>query len=826
MTEGDLSRRIGDDLLGPVVHRWLLALDQHISYFDDAGTRFLFCARAGVRIRQLYDLYLTGRGRALPENHGMLWASRLALCKGLYNRQPERAAAIIAAEYRHQTLADLLRGLFRNAPDLRARCDLEAPDLAAPGSGFPDWLTAGSDAARIVETYLQNSGVAFDTCLASLLDGATRVVLIDSGWQGTGQSLLHHSHTDIEWHGLYLGRLLTPAHDPAIVDRVIGLLFQAQTFDPDTPETAITLHRHLFESLLEPDGPSIEEIPGGPCDEVARAQIDANLAAGDSAPQDLHFRLVRAYLAAHGALGPAEILARHQAAMPELARMLVHPSRDEALAIAGKDRSADFGKDFRVPVLITGRENPPPHHSDSDSRVQHALWPQGQIALEHDGRFRTGLQAQAAGLASAAAYFDGAPEVAAWRAIGPEPAPRPLVAIITRTKDRPLLLARAAESVSRQGYDSYLWVVVNDGGDEDVVRETIARCPVDRRRIRLVSHAGSRGMEAASNAGIQHVESDYILIHDDDDTLHPQFLEKAVSYLESPAGARYGGVATGTEYVSEEIRGDRVIEHERKPYMQWVRNIHLPELMAQNLFAPISFLYRRAVYDDIGGYNPDLPVLGDWYFNLEFLLRTDIKVLPEVLAYYHHRDRGDSTRVGVYSNSVIGGQSKHEEFASVFRNMFLRKYAQSNAVAASLVSGYFATDLRNRIEHSTARLLSAAAETRNAPHVTEIGQALAKAEEEADRLWLMTLLLRPNSRMRGLSGGAADIPEASEPMESLLERVRKEGIGLETPPSFDEELYLKSNPDVSAACQTGYFKSGYEHYLLNGRREARKRPTL
>jgi hypothetical protein len=59
-----------------------------------------------------------------------------------------------------------------------------------------------------------------------------------------------------------------------------------------------------------------------------------------------------------------------------------------------------------------------------------------------------------------------------------------------------------------------------------------------------------------------------------------------------------------------------------------------------NFFPPIAFVFRREVLERIGGFNETLPVLGDWFFNLEFLLEDDIAVLPEPLARYHHRDRG------------------------------------------------------------------------------------------------------------------------------------------------------------------------------------------
>ncbi|WP_363323715.1 glycosyltransferase, partial [Accumulibacter sp.] len=47
----------------------------------------------------------------------------------------------------------------------------------------------------------------------------------------------------------------------------------------------------------------------------------------------------------------------------------------------------------------------------------------------------------------------------------PDTLDTPLVAVITRTKDRPLLLQRALESVSGQSLTDIQWVIVNDGGE-------------------------------------------------------------------------------------------------------------------------------------------------------------------------------------------------------------------------------------------------------------------------------------------------------------------------------------------------------------------------
>ena len=802
--EQDLRRKIGYSLLGPVVHRWLMALDQYVSYFDDGDTRFLYCSRAGGRIAALYDIYLEGQGRTRGASHQMFWVSRMALCKGTFDQNPTRASQVIESEYYHQTVRHAVAGLMRNADQDELDRLLSGADLKTPGYDFGTWIDSGSPAAKTTRTYLKASSTAFDSYLQECVDGADRAVLIDSGWQGTSQSLLTRAYSDITWQGLYIGRILTSHHDTHIVDQVIGLLFQGESYDPEFPETAITAHRHLFETLLESNGPSIEEIVGGPRSEIAKTQIEQNQRDTPSKSNDELFLYVRDYLTAHTDSSFAEILARHQKAMPALARILVQPTQSEAKAILCKPRSADFGRDIVVPVLNpTEEDTAETADLDADQRVQQALWTQGQIALEYEGELARELQNRVTGLTGDHDYFD--PHSADPASTETDLAK---VSVITRTKNRPLLLKRAALSVAAQTYPELEWIVVNDGGDEAVVRDVIENCAVERSKIQLVSHPKSLGMEAASNAGIERASGDYVLIHDDDDSLHPDFLKRTVRYLESGAGDRYGGVVTHSDYVSEEISGDAVIEHGRQPFMNWVQNVQISEMLAQNLFPPIAFVFRRSVYDDIGGYNEDLPVLGDWFFNLEFLMRADIKVIPEPLAYYHHRDRGDSSKSGVYSNSVIGGQSKHEEFASVARNMFMRKY-DGSTIAGGAIQAYFASDVRNRLNP-----LAGARPSDGGSHLWD----------EIDRLWVVAHLARVNTVWRLIRGAGLSRGDVNRSMDELRRIIIRTRANIPVQPGFDEAAYLRSNVDVGGVVNAGKQMSGYRHYLLHGRPEGRRRP--
>jgi glycosyltransferase involved in cell wall biosynthesis len=245
------------------------------------------------------------------------------------------------------------------------------------------------------------------------------------------------------------------------------------------------------------------------------------------------------------------------------------------------------------------------------------------------------------------------------------------VAIITRTKNRPLLLKRALDSVLAQTFTDWHHVVVNDGGDPNVVEKL---CASQRERygnrLTIVHHAESRGMEAASNAGMRASSSDYAVIHDDDDSWKPTFLAECVDYLSSPQRPwSILGVVTHSERVFEEIEGDTVRTVKVEPYNTWLDSITLFRVAADNPFPPISFVFSRAAYESIGRFREDFPVLGDWDFHLRFIAKHDIGLIPKALANYHHRP----SQSGDYGNTLFDELRLHKEYGAIFRNELLRR---------------------------------------------------------------------------------------------------------------------------------------------------------
>ena len=186
----------------------------------------------------------------------------------------------------------------------------------------------------------------------------------------------------------------------------------------------------------------------------------------------------------------------------------------------------------------------------------------------------------------------------------------------------------------------------------------------------VLHNATSNGMEAASNIGCRAVDSRYLTIHDDDDTWEPGFLAATTAFLDDHADAL--GVITQTTKVSERLTDSRWETVKTEPYMAWVRAVYLIDIMQRNLFPPISFLFRREIYDRVGGFNEALQVLGDWDFNIKVLRWGNIGVVPLPLGNYHLRD-GDEQGANAYANTVTHGTDKHVYYDAFIRNQMLRE---------------------------------------------------------------------------------------------------------------------------------------------------------
>jgi len=236
----------------------------------------------------------------------------------------------------------------------------------------------------------------------------------------------------------------------------------------------------------------------------------------------------------------------------------------------------------------------------------------------------------------------------------------PKITVITRTKDRPRLLARVAKGLELQSYDSFEWLIVNDGGAAPEVDSVL-----NPRIINLTKNLGRAG---AADKGLREATGEYALFHDDDDSLKDRALEKLAAALDEAPDCV--GAICGYEVIHESAA-----EGDFKPTGE--RTQHIPDLPPTlndlafaNTLLTISTLFKRDAAIKAGGMTLTLDALEDWDLWLRLMLEGDFVLIKEALAYQHLRESADDA----YAQSA---KSEHDAARIRLLNHYLREDIKS-----------------------------------------------------------------------------------------------------------------------------------------------------
>lgn len=277
------------------------------------------------------------------------------------------------------------------------------------------------------------------------------------------------------------------------------------------------------------------------------------------------------------------------------------------------------------------------------------------------------------------------------------------VGIVIRTRRRPEFLRRALQDVAGQSFGDWQVVVVNDGGDPAQVDGVVAAAGAGARISTIHIPDGDGGRCRAANTGVRAVEAEYVVLHDDDDRWHPEFLAHTAAWLD--AHPDRSGVAATTEIVYEEQHGDDWVEVGRAPFWAGMQRISLGEMMSVNRVVPISLLYRRAVHDDVGWYDESLNAVEDWDLYLRILARGELGFLAgEPLAYWTQRPGAS----GAEANSMFALAAEHGYDDAVVRDRALADWVRREGDGLPLhlaqVTGELLAHIDRRLDDMRAGL--------------------------------------------------------------------------------------------------------------------------
>lgn len=230
----------------------------------------------------------------------------------------------------------------------------------------------------------------------------------------------------------------------------------------------------------------------------------------------------------------------------------------------------------------------------------------------------------------------------------------PITSVIVRTKDRPLLLRRALQSLSNQIFRDFDVILVNDGGNHNEVAGIVSQYNLS---IKLLSNDRSVGRVEALNQGIRNSLAHYIAIHDDDDSWDTAFLNNMMETSASVNGSYdfdIVGFVGSLKRIEEEIYENEVLtlrildpraENATKGIVNFARY-----LMIEEDFYPIQVIFSRQAALDIGLFNPTFDLLEDREFFIRLLGKGEIFKVNSSLAFHHVRRKSESN--SSYANTV------------------------------------------------------------------------------------------------------------------------------------------------------------------------------
>jgi glycosyltransferase involved in cell wall biosynthesis len=263
------------------------------------------------------------------------------------------------------------------------------------------------------------------------------------------------------------------------------------------------------------------------------------------------------------------------------------------------------------------------------------------------------------------------------------------VGIVVRTRRRPDFLRRALADIAAQSFTDRRVVVVNDGGDPAEVESVVAEAGGTADVLHIPPGEGGRCI--AANAGVRAAAAELVVLHDDDDRWHPDFLARTVEWLDTHPGD--AAVSVSTEIVYEEEREGRWVEVGRAPFWAGMQRISLGEMLSVNRAVPISVLYRAAVHEEAGWYDESLEAVEDWDFYLRVLARAGFGfVAGEPLAYWTQRP--DAT--GIAANSMFALADAHARDDALVRDRALEQWTRREGDGLPL---YLAAQQQQLIAH-------------------------------------------------------------------------------------------------------------------------------
>lgn len=210
------------------------------------------------------------------------------------------------------------------------------------------------------------------------------------------------------------------------------------------------------------------------------------------------------------------------------------------------------------------------------------------------------------------------------------------VTVLMGVYNTPLsMLDEAVESILRQTFADFEFLIVDDGSEDEALRSRLARWPRQDQRVQIAWEP-HRGLTASLNRGLALARGELIARQDADDWSASGRLQKQIQHF--------------AEHPHDAVCGSNAWTHQQDGRALWTTNLPrtrdalLAAFPRGNPFVHGSVMFRKDAALAVGGYRETFRCSQDYDFFWRLTERHGAANLPEPL--YHYRYTSGSISAG------------------------------------------------------------------------------------------------------------------------------------------------------------------------------------
>jgi glycosyltransferase involved in cell wall biosynthesis len=204
----------------------------------------------------------------------------------------------------------------------------------------------------------------------------------------------------------------------------------------------------------------------------------------------------------------------------------------------------------------------------------------------------------------------------------------PEVSVVMPVRNGRPFLDESVASILAQTLSDFEFVILDDASDDGTTEDLRAWARRDAR-VRVIESPRPLGLSGSSNAVVRAARAPLVARMDADDVAHPERLARQLEVMRAhPEVVLVGSLSEGIDASGRRVR----------PRDRW-------RLVRASLYPPFphgSVMFRRAAFEEVGGYREECAGWEDQDLFLRLTRRGRVVVLPETLLLYRYHV-GNST---------------------------------------------------------------------------------------------------------------------------------------------------------------------------------------